>query len=166
MPRRITPQTTLENLKKEAKRWLKQLRANDAEARARFDSAYPGAPADPVLRDVQHALALEHGLPGWTAFKQAAPEGGTKAAGDAARYERLAEDMVVVYATGDAAALPRINAHYGRSYTVEDLRAMVWRLVYKVRQAKGAAEAFGAAEAREMIARTSGFSNWAALTAA
>ena len=59
MTRRITPQTTLENLKKEAKRWLKALRANDPEARERFANG----PAHPVLRDVQHALALEYGLP-------------------------------------------------------------------------------------------------------
>jgi hypothetical protein len=49
---------------------------------------------------------------------------------------------------------------------VDDLRATVWRLVYKVRQAGGAANAFGAGEAREMIARTSGFPNWSALTGA
>ena len=29
----------------------------------------PDAPATPTLRDVQHALAREHGLPGWTALK-------------------------------------------------------------------------------------------------
>src|SRR5262245_12145756 len=71
MSRLITPQTTLDNLKKEAKRWLKELRANDAEARARFERVQVEAPANPVLRDVQHAIAREYGLPGWTALKQA-----------------------------------------------------------------------------------------------
>ncbi len=55
MARRITPQTTLENLRKEAKRWLKELRANDRDARARFERAYAQAPANPRLRDVQRA---------------------------------------------------------------------------------------------------------------
>lgn len=82
------------------------------------------------------------------------------------KYERLAADMVTAYATGDTAAMQRINEHYGRSSTVDDLRATVWRLIYKVRQAKGAAHAFGAAEARELIARTAGFHSWKALTAA
>ncbi len=68
MSRKLTPQSTLENLKKQAKRWLHALRANVAEAWARFEQAHPGAPTDPILRDVQHALALEHGLPGWTAL--------------------------------------------------------------------------------------------------
>ena len=69
MPRRLTPQSTLDNLKKEAKRWLRALRDNVADARARLERALPDAPAVPTLRDVQHALAREHGLAGWTALK-------------------------------------------------------------------------------------------------
>ena len=65
MSRKLTPQSTLENLRKEAKRWLRAIRDNVAEARARLTRALPGAPAEPTLRDVQHALAREHGLPGW-----------------------------------------------------------------------------------------------------
>ena len=61
MPRTITPATSLDTLRKEAKRWLKALRAGDADARVRFERAHPAAPASPVLRDVQHALAREYG---------------------------------------------------------------------------------------------------------
>src|SRR5262245_56730837 len=68
MSRKLTPQSTLENLKKEAKRWLRALRANDPDARARLERSVPDAPANPSLRDVQHALAREHGLPGWSAL--------------------------------------------------------------------------------------------------
>jgi hypothetical protein len=70
MTRQLTASSTLDNLKKEAKRWLKALRANDEQARARLERIYPNAPAEPGLRDIQHALALEHGLAGWTALKQ------------------------------------------------------------------------------------------------
>jgi uncharacterized protein len=69
-PRKLTSQSTLENLKKEAKRWLKALLANDEQARARFHRAIPKPPAQPTLRDVHHALALEHGLSGWTEIKR------------------------------------------------------------------------------------------------
>ena len=58
MPSRVTPATSLDSLRKTAKRWLKQLRANDPDARARFERAYPAGPERPVLRDVQHALAF------------------------------------------------------------------------------------------------------------
>jgi hypothetical protein len=142
---------TLDNLKKEAKRWLKELRANNGDARIRLERAYPKAPTNPGLRDIQHALALERGFSGWIALKQAA------------QYESLASDMVTAYATGDAAAMQRIDRHYGRSSTVEDLRATIWRQVYKVRRANGAAEAFGIAEAQELIAQNAGFGNWEAL---
>jgi hypothetical protein len=82
-----------------------------------------------------------------------------------AEYERLSNDMVEAYVTGDPAALQRINQHYNRTSTVEDIRTIVWRQVYKVRQAGSAAHAFGPAEARQLIARTAGFGNWDALTA-
>jgi hypothetical protein len=71
MTRRITPQTSLDNLKKEAKRWLKELRSNNPDARARFERAMTKAPANPGLRDVQRALAAEYGFPGWTGLKKA-----------------------------------------------------------------------------------------------
>lgn len=69
MPREVTPRSTLENLKREAKRWLKALRDNVSEARARLERAHPEAQSEPTLRDVQHALAREHGLSGWSELK-------------------------------------------------------------------------------------------------
>jgi ankyrin repeat protein len=74
MPRRRTPDLTLDNLKKEAKRWLKALRGHDGKARARFERAVPAAPKAPTLRDVQFALAREFDLPGWAALKQTMTE--------------------------------------------------------------------------------------------
>ena len=71
MSRKLTPQSSLENLKREAKRWLKAIQAGDSAARARFDRAIPGNPAAPSLRDVQHALAVEHGFGGWTELRDA-----------------------------------------------------------------------------------------------
>jgi ankyrin repeat protein len=64
----ITPGGSVESLRKEAKRWLKALRADVADARARLANTLPDAPAIPTLRHVQRALALEHGFPGWTAL--------------------------------------------------------------------------------------------------
>jgi ankyrin repeat protein len=71
MSRSLTPDASLENLKKEAKRWLKALRFGDAQARRRLIAAIPNASADPGLRDVQLALAREYGLPGWAALRMA-----------------------------------------------------------------------------------------------
>jgi len=82
MSRKLTPQSTLETLRKEAKRWLRAVRDNVAEARARLTRAHPGAPAEPALRDIQHALAREHGLPGWTELKKLL--GGNRPVGEPA----------------------------------------------------------------------------------
>jgi uncharacterized protein len=59
----------LESLKKESKRWLKALRANDGRARLRFVRLHPTPPASPALRDVQLALARERGFAGWAELK-------------------------------------------------------------------------------------------------
>jgi uncharacterized protein len=71
MSRRLTDDSSLDTLKKEAKRWLKAIRAGDAAARQRLLAATPSAPAEPVLRDIHLALAREHGLPGWAALRAA-----------------------------------------------------------------------------------------------
>src|SRR5262249_55887903 len=71
MSRKLTAATALDNLRKETKRWLKALRGGDAQARRRFETAYRDGPADPVLRDVQHALAREYEFENWTQLKQA-----------------------------------------------------------------------------------------------
>jgi hypothetical protein len=71
MSRTLTPDSNLETLKKEAKRWLKALRDGDAAAHHRLVAVTPAAPANPGLRDIQLALAREHGLPGWAALRAA-----------------------------------------------------------------------------------------------
>src|SRR5437870_13892853 len=100
MPRTITSATSLDNLKKEAKRWLKALREGDAEARTRLGRAYPAAPARPVLRDMQHALAREHGYESWIALKEAVEKPA---------HDRLVGDLVLAFNAKDEAALQRMN---------------------------------------------------------
>jgi hypothetical protein len=56
MNRKLTPRTRLENLRKEAKRWLGDLRRNEAKTQERLRRVYHDAPAQPGLRHVQYAL--------------------------------------------------------------------------------------------------------------
>jgi len=65
MRRTLGPDTNLESLKKEAKAWLKALRASDERARARLTAILPDAPVEPGLRDIQLAIARDHGMAGW-----------------------------------------------------------------------------------------------------
>ena len=71
MPRTLTPKTRLDTLRKDAKRWLKDLRAGDKAAIARFRESGADSSAKPTLRDVQHALALDYGCESWIALKAA-----------------------------------------------------------------------------------------------
>jgi hypothetical protein len=61
--------STLDNLRKTAKRWLKPIRANDTDAQT------PGAPSNPTLRDVQYALAREQGYESWADIRRTIDQG-------------------------------------------------------------------------------------------
>jgi ankyrin repeat protein len=71
MAAELPPEKTLDSLKKQAKQWLKALRAGHADARERFNRAHTHASAAPGLRDVQHALARELGFASWARLKVA-----------------------------------------------------------------------------------------------
>ena len=152
---------SLEQLKKDAKRFLKALRENDAAARARFEKAYPGAPADPGLRDVQHALARHMGFENWIALTRAFQD---KPELD---YEQAAADWIAAFNTKDDAALGRLNQHYDRTFTFEDLWAEVWRRVYAFRQRSSTETPLQLrpAEAQMLVAQDAGFNSWEALLA-
>jgi len=171
MPRQITPATSLDTLRKEAKRWLRQLRAQDQDARRRLESACTAAPPVPVLRDVQHALAREYGLENWLALRAAVKDSNADATAallTADEYQRLADDLVAAFDARDQAALDRLNAHYGRTFSHDDLWAEVWRRVYAFRQRafKAAQTSLRREEAQLLIAQDVGYGNWAALTSA
>ena len=63
--------STLNNLRKEAKHWLREVRRKNPGPQKRLRLAYPSAPAEPGLRDIQHALARERGYESWIALKAA-----------------------------------------------------------------------------------------------
>jgi hypothetical protein len=152
MQRKLTPDTTLGNLRREAKRWLMALRENDPEARDRFGRAYPKHSGTPVLRDVHYALAREHGFESWKELKAAVPQ---------AAYEQAARDFIEAYA-GDGAALARLNRHHGRSFTLADLKAEIWRrdYAYRQRSSRVPENYFPLEEARTIIAQDAGFGSW------
>jgi len=61
----------LDDLRKEAKHWLKEVRRDNPGPQKRLRLSYPNAPANPGLRDVQHALARERGYQSWKALTAA-----------------------------------------------------------------------------------------------
>lgn len=108
MRRALTARTTLDQLRKEAKRWLKGLRAGEPDARERLQAVWPDAPANPALRDIQHALALEHGEAGWMGLKNALED----LALDRNTYAERVEQVLRHGWDGDVTVARRILARY------------------------------------------------------
>jgi ankyrin repeat protein len=108
MTRGLTTKTRLDTLRKDAKRWLKALRAGDPDARKRLAVAWPQAPAEPALRDVQQALAREYGQESWIALKAALDDLALDRKTHAERVEMLLAHGWV----GDVSAARRILTRY------------------------------------------------------
>ncbi|MDF1502480.1 hypothetical protein [Roseisolibacter sp. H3M3-2] len=157
------PGVTLDALRREAKRWLKLLRAGDAGARARLAAALPhDAPAGaPTLRQAQHALAREHGYAGWGALADA-----VAGAGVLPRYERVALALARAYNDGDRAALRVVWDHFGHMRALDGFRRYV-RLDLGRHETPDdpAADVVSPDEARALVARAQGFASWEALGA-
>lgn len=161
MPRQIAARTTLENLKREAKRWLKALQSGDGEAYARLLRSLPTRPAAPTLRDVQHALALEHGVSGWNSLKE-------RLAQDAAmrRYDKVAEALVEAYRDPRADSMRIVWDYFGHMRAWDAMRRYVRLDLGKTESPKpGEEDVVTLAEAQYLVARFQGFDNWQALTA-
>ena len=153
---------TLDNLRKAAKRWLKDLRASDTHARARLDRALPGAGPQPSLRAVQHALARERGFDSWSALVRAQTSGGTE------RHAIAANDLLSAYVSGDPQAMLRLQTRYGRSLTIDELRSAVRRrLPANPLEGNGAGDSpapqMDLPQSRLLVAQEAGFDDWDAL---
>jgi hypothetical protein len=169
MSHELPPRRNLESLKKEAKRWLDALQAGDPDARVRLARAFPDAPVTPTLRDVQHALAREHGLAGWTPLKAAIEKRSAETADAGAKalalYEAKAEALLEAYRTGTPEAMER---HY--KYTWHRRAWPAMRTYVQLDLGKRPAHPDDDVEitlddARHLIALEHGFANWRELEA-
>jgi uncharacterized protein len=110
MNRQLTARSSLENFRKEAKRWLKDLRAHDAAAWERLRRVLPDARAAPSLRDVQHALAREHSLASWAALKLELSANALARSGDEKLLAEFLEHSCIHY--GIRPSTSTWNIHY------------------------------------------------------
>ena len=158
---------SLDSLKKEAKRWLAALRANAADARARLERALSSIPDNPTLRDVQHALAREHGFPGWTDLKQALEQlvasDGDAGAKALAQYETAAEALLEAYRTGTPEAMERHYRHTWHRRPWQGMRSYVQLDLGKRPSASGDDVDITLDDARYLVAIEHGFSDWDSL---
>lgn len=97
MIRKLTARSSLDSLKKEAKRSLHALREADPEALARVQQVLPGAGSTPSLREVQQALSREYGFESWAALKSHLADQALANRTHAERLEEFIEHAILNY---------------------------------------------------------------------
>lgn len=97
MIRKLTARSSLESLKKDAKRWLHALREADPVALTRLQQVLPGAGPTSGLRDVQQALAREYGFESWAALKLQLDDQALAGRTHAERLEEFLEHAILNY---------------------------------------------------------------------
>jgi hypothetical protein len=160
MSDKLARRRSLESLKKEAKRWFDALRRDDPDARARFERAAPATTAEPTLRDVQHALAQEHGFPGWADLKRRLTEDAEEAAKAIGQFEEMAAALLEAYRAGTPAAMER---HWALTWHRRGHRAMRTYAQLDLGRQAGAGDwdaDITLDDARTLVAREHGFEGW------
>ena len=150
---------SLESLRKEAKRWHAALETSD-DARQRLARILPSAPAAPTLRDVQHALALELGAPGWASLKERLIAEGDASIETVAQYDAMAAALLEAYRTGTPAAM---EAHWNFTWHRRAWAAMRTYVQIDLGRTPGPDVGISLDDARWLVAREHGSENWAAL---
>jgi hypothetical protein len=168
-PMTTAPRRSLESLKKEAKRWREALRAGNPQAWTRLRQALASPPDAPTLRDVQHALAREHGFAGWTALYQAivqrSADDRQTGAQALARYKDKAEALLEAYRTGSPEAMARHYTHTWHRRAWRNMRTYV-QLDLGKRPATPDEDAdITLDDARHLVALEHGFAGWRELEA-
>jgi hypothetical protein len=167
------PHRSLDSLKKEAKAWLRALRAGRPDAVARLERAFPGArPALPMLRDVQLALARVLGFPGWAALKAAVLEATARRQAEAqdaftraalAGFEEKADALLQAYRLGTPEAMER---HYRLTWhrrAWEGMKRYVRLDLGRLDGTPGFEDDITPDDARSLVAREHGYESWDAL---
>jgi hypothetical protein len=155
------PRRSLESLRKEAKRWRDALCVGEPAAWARLRAVLPDPQPDPTLRDVQLALAREHGFAGWTALTRAVEQTAQRAGAQAlAVYEEKAEALLEAYRTGTPEAMERHYRHTWHRRAWRGMRTYVQLDLGRRPQEPDSEVDITLDEARLLVAREHGFNGW------
>lgn len=159
---RLPARPSLEQLRKQAKELLKEYRAGDEVAAARFRVALPfqfdpALSGDVRLADAQFVLAREYGFENWARLVHHI-EAITKSGLD--QFERLAQQLATAYTTGDAMAIRKINWDYGTSFVSDREPERMQQRLPAWFASKTRLPELALADARQMIANSYGIESW------
>ena len=152
-PNRLPERPSLEQLRKQAKELLQQLRDGAPSATERLLKYKPGV-SKAILADAQYVLAREHGFDSWPRLVQHIQAVQPV---NLEQQKHLAEDLVAAYNSADAGAVMRLNNLFHSSLNAEQIRDFVRDKLMGLAQID---EHLTLADAQLLFARLYGFKNW------
>lgn len=150
---RLPERPSLEQLRKQAKELLHQLRRATPSATERLLKHKPGV-SKAILADAQYVIAREHGFESWPRLVQHIQ---TVQPVNLEQHNRLAEDLVAAYNTADPAAVERLNNLFHSSLNIEQIRDFVRDKLFGLARID---EQLTLANAQLLFSRLYGFKNW------
>jgi hypothetical protein len=165
----VPSRRSVDSFKKEAKRWLQALHAQDPAARARFAHAHPDAGPKPGLREVQYAIAREHGFGSWAELKNAIDQHDAATEDARARalahYQAAADALLDAYRTGTPDVMARHYAYTWHQRAWSAMRTYVQLDLGKRPAHPGDDVEITIDDARRLVALEYGFKDWTDLEA-
>jgi hypothetical protein len=150
---------SLEQLRKQAKELLQQLRSGDPSATARLRK-YKPTDGDPILADAQFVLAREFGFESWPRLVHYIRASQSS---DLQQHQRIAEDLVAAYNSAEAQAITRLNDLFHSSLNIEQIRDFIRDKLFNLPDTAQRTANFTLSDAQLVVARLYGFQNWSEL---
>ena len=153
---RLPDRPSLEQLRKQAKDLLRQLRGGDPAAAERLRKYKPNV-SDPVLADAQFVLAREHGFESWPRLVHHIQNAQ---ASDLEQHRRIAEDLIAVYNAADTEAAARLNYIFHSALNIEQIRDFIRDKLFNLPDTDRRISNFTLSDAENVVAQLYGFKDW------
>jgi len=150
---------SLQQLRKQAKELLQQLRSGDPSATARLRK-YKTTVDEPILADAQFVLAREYDFESWPKLVHYIQASQSF---DLQQHQRIAEDLVAAYNSADAQAITRLNDLFHSSLNIEQIRDFIRDKLFNLPDAAQRTNNFTLLDAQLVVARLYGFQDWSEL---
>ena len=150
---------SLQQLRKQAKELLQQLRSGDPSANDRlrkFKTTFD----NPILADAQFTLAREYGFESWPKLVHHLLASQTS---DLQQHQRIAEDLVAVYNSSDPEAAQRLNDLFHSALNIEKIHDFIRDKLFNLPDAEQRTNNFTLPDSQLVVARLYGFQNWSEL---
>lgn len=153
---RLPVRPSLEQLRKQAKELLQQLRSGVASAVNRLQKYKPGS-SKPILADSQYIIAREYGFESWPKLVQHIQTSQTS---ELQQHRRIAENLVAAYNSADPEAVDYLNDLFHSSLDIERIRDFIRDKLFNLPETQRRIDNFTLPDAQLLVAQLYGFKDW------